>query len=447
MKLYLDPGYGGTDTGAQGNGMKEKDISLDIAKFIKKILEESYEDIEVKMSRTSDITKSLSQRTNEANRWGADFFLSIHCNSLNGAARGYEDFIYSSLSESAQASKYQGIIHAEVIKVNNLSDMGQKKADVHVLRETAMPALLTKNGFIDNPEDAALMKESLWRQKVAQGHVNGIVKAFNLKPLATDLPSDYKVIAGSFKSKEFADERVLYLLDKGVESLVVRTSIEGALWYRVQAGAFQDRAEAEKRLLEVKKAGIIGAFIFMDSTDSSSEDPNGYSIIGKTYLSPEQMNHYAKKINPNAINLGFYYNSFGEHYGVRGDIAFAQAMLETDFLRFTGDGKAGQNNFGGLSASGDDASAASFSSPKEGVLSHIQHLFAYASTKPFPPGYPLVDPRFHLVERGAAAAWKGLNGRWAVPGINYGESIINIYKSMVREALQDLEKVLNKVDM
>lgn len=95
MKLYLDPGHGGSDPGATGNGLKEKDIALDIALRIRNIILNEYENVQVRMSRSSDKTVSLSQRTNDANNWNADFFLSIHCNAANGSARGYEDFIYT----------------------------------------------------------------------------------------------------------------------------------------------------------------------------------------------------------------------------------------------------------------------------------------------------------------------------------------------------------------
>lgn len=83
MKLYLDPGHGGSDPGAQGNDLNEKDVTLDIALRLRNILLNDYENVEVRMSRTSDITKSLYERTNEANSWGADFYLSIHINSDN----------------------------------------------------------------------------------------------------------------------------------------------------------------------------------------------------------------------------------------------------------------------------------------------------------------------------------------------------------------------------
>jgi hypothetical protein len=57
----------------------------------------------------------------------------------------------------------------------------------------------------------------------------------------------------------------------------------------------------------------------------------GNSIQGQTFLSPEHMNLFVKTINPAALELGIYYLTLGEYYGIRGDIAFAQAMHETDW--------------------------------------------------------------------------------------------------------------------
>lgn len=270
MKLYLDPGHGGQDPGAQGHGLDEKDVTLSIALKIRSILQNDYENIEVKMSRSSDTTKSLSKRSSEANAWGADFYLAIHINSGSSSAQGYEDFIYNNLSSTSKSAQYQDIIHAEVLKMNQLKDRGQKTANFHVLRESNMPALLSENGFISNDHDAALMKQSSWIQKVAQGHVNGIAKAFGLKRKANDPPPKpdspdagtlFKVIAGSFQSKENADERVGKLKSKGIESFVDTTKISGETWYRVQAGAFSSREYAEDRLAEVNKAGVKDAFL------------------------------------------------------------------------------------------------------------------------------------------------------------------------------------------
>ncbi|CDQ41518.1 N-acetylmuramoyl-L-alanine amidase family protein [Virgibacillus salexigens] len=179
FKLYNDPGHGGSDPGAADNGIKEKDIVLKISKKITDILLNEYQDVQVKMSRTSDTYPTLTERTNEANAWGADLFLSVHNNA--GGGIGYEDYIHESLSSGSRTAKIQDDIHGEIMKVNGMRDRGQKKANFHVLRESDMPAVLTENGFIDNKGDSDKMKSQAWINDVARGHVNGIVKAFGLK--------------------------------------------------------------------------------------------------------------------------------------------------------------------------------------------------------------------------------------------------------------------------
>ncbi|GAA0595352.1 sporulation-specific N-acetylmuramoyl-L-alanine amidase [Virgibacillus siamensis] len=263
MKLYLDPGHGGSDPGARGNGIVGKEIVLDIARRIRDILTSDYNGVNVKMSRIGDKSVSLEERTNEANSWGADYFLSIHCNAFNGKAQGYEDYIHESLSDSSQTAAYQDVMHEKIIAVNRLRNRGQKKANFHVLRETVMPALLTENGFIDNEHDAALISDPSWRQTVAQGHVNGLASAFNLEP-KDDKKNLYKIIAGSFQSKDNAEERVDYLQSKGVEAFVYATMISDERWYRVQAGAFSNRKNATTRLKKVRNAGIKDAYILTE---------------------------------------------------------------------------------------------------------------------------------------------------------------------------------------
>lgn len=68
------------------------------------------------------------------------------------------------------------------MKVVNFADRGRKQANFHVLRESNMPAILTENGFIDTVADANKLKQASFIQAIAQGHVNGLVRAFNLVP-------------------------------------------------------------------------------------------------------------------------------------------------------------------------------------------------------------------------------------------------------------------------
>lgn len=178
VKIYVDAGHGGNDPGAQGNGLQEKNVTLQIAKKVQEYLGE-YSNATVKMSRTTDKTVSLAARTNEANAWGADYFLSIHINA--GGGTGYEDYIHNTLSDTSNTAKLRNTIHAEVVKLNNLGDRGKKKENLHVLRESSMPAMLSENGFIDTKADGDKMKNATWINNVARGHVNGLAKALGLQ--------------------------------------------------------------------------------------------------------------------------------------------------------------------------------------------------------------------------------------------------------------------------
>jgi len=184
-RIYVDAGHGGTDPGGMGNGLKEKDLTLKIALKIKGLLDK-YK-VDVRLSRTSDKTMSLSERTTDANNWKADYLLSVHINGYgdrdgdgDGDGYGYEDFIWDKLSDSSETAKLQDVMHKELKSLFS-KDRGAKKANFHMLRVSTMPAILTENGFIDRDDDAELLKSDAFLNKVAKAHVAGLVKAFNLK--------------------------------------------------------------------------------------------------------------------------------------------------------------------------------------------------------------------------------------------------------------------------
>ncbi len=110
--------------------------------------------------------------------------------------------------------------------------------------------------------------------------------------------------------------------------------------------------------------------------------------------------------------------------GVKAEILFAQAMLETGWLKFGGSVKAEQCNFGGIGAVNATAGGASFGDVRSGLRAQVQHLKAYASKEPL--NNPCVDPRFEKVKRGVAPCVEDLNGRWAVPGDGYGQRISSL---------------------
>lgn len=159
------------------------------------------------------------------------------------------------------------------------------------------------------------------------------------------------------------------------------------------------------------------------------------SISGSSTLNAQQMGDWVLLNNPapRLTNISIYqladlFLVTGRLEGIRGDIAFAQAIHETGYFKYGGDVLPSQNNYAGIGAVGGGAKGATFATPEEGVRAQIQHLKAYANTDPL--ATVKVDPRFDYVKRGIAPNWIDLNGKWAVPGVGYGEKILTIYESM-----------------
>lgn len=121
-------------------------------------------------------------------------------------------------------------------------------------------------------------------------------------------------------------------------------------------------------------------------------------------------------------------------YNIKPEVAFCQAMKETNFLKFGGDVKESQFNFAGLGAVGNSASGASFKNVTEGIRAHVQHLYAYADRNATLADNVCVDPRFQYVTKGCApyVEWLGqkenpVPGKGWATAEGYGYSIINDY--------------------
>lgn len=448
--LVLDPGHGGQDPGAIYQTLMEKVINLEMAKRVRDHLENRY-GVRIVMTREGDTTVSLEARTNLANSLNADYYCSIHYNA--GGGTGFESYRFNG-NVTNQDVAFQQTIHKEVAKVMtekyNRRDRGIKRANFHVLRETSMPAILLEVLFVDNEGDRALIRNDVFLKDISNAIAEGLAKALTLpKKTSTTI---YKVIAGSFKDRKNADARVLFLKEKKLDAFITQTTLNGAPYFRVQAGAFRERDNAERFAQEINRLGVE-AFILAETdgtppapTPPKPEPPKppppppvptptGFTIMGESVLKGEDLDAFVQKVNPNAPVLGEIYETIGKAYGVRGDVAYAQAIHETNYFRFTGMVKPEQNNYAGIGATGGSVSGASFETPEEGVLAHIQHLFAYASKDPLPEGYPKVDPRFDLVTRGIAYGWTDLNGRWAVPGEQYGQLILKIYERNLEDSI------------
>lgn len=163
-------------------------------------------------------------------------------------------------------------------------------------------------------------------------------------------------------------------------------------------------------------------------------------IVGKELLSAKQMGDFVLKYNPNPkIDIDIYelakiFLEEGETEGIRGDIAFCQSIKETGYFKYGGQVLPQQNNYAGIGALNNQAEGlgAWFKDPREGVRAQIQHLKGYATYENLKN--PCVDPRYDILKQvgilATASNWEDLNGKWAVPGKDYGQEIIKIYKSI-----------------
>jgi len=167
---------------------------------------------------------------------------------------------------------------------------------------------------------------------------------------------------------------------------------------------------------------------------------SGTKIMGAAVATADQMRAYIKAKNPKVaqrvLDMVPLYLSEGAAEGVRGDIAFAQSCLETGNFAFSDSAVTlEQNNFCGMGVTANGLKGNSFDTPQLGIRAQVQHLKAYASTKPLKNG--CIDPRFKYVARGCAEVveWLGQKenpqGKGWATGAGYGEKIITILKAIL----------------
>lgn len=172
MKIFIDPGHGGNDSGAVANGLREKDLVLDISLRQKELFEKLGH--QVKLSRTTDRYVSLSSRTSEANKWGADVFISNHINEGGGVGAEVWHSIYEDKGKQYATDVIMNL--SEIFKSRGTKIRKGRYGDYfYVIRATAMPAILNEFGFIDSIEDSRKLSKVDIRQKCAEAVVYGML--------------------------------------------------------------------------------------------------------------------------------------------------------------------------------------------------------------------------------------------------------------------------------
>ena len=217
LKVMIDPGHGGKDDGAAGrHGIREKQVSLNIAKKVKREVErisklQGYP-IELRLTRDEDFFIPLKERARMANEWGADMFVSVHLNSSPvSKARGFEVYFLSpeasdpeterlALKESEgqipsgkddvlsilsdvrttfhtnESAKFAEEMFSSISNKVLSNGRGVRQGPFTVLHGTNMPAILVEVGYVTHPEESSLLTKEAYLKRLASAISSGIIE-------------------------------------------------------------------------------------------------------------------------------------------------------------------------------------------------------------------------------------------------------------------------------
>lgn len=185
MRICIDAGhnYDKFDTGAVGNGLREQDVTFEIADKLKELLIKTNVGVTMTRAKLTDnvgvnAKDSINERARIANREKCDYFVSIHCNA--GGGTGTEVLIYGKGGKAEPLAKY---VNNRIVEHFGLKDRGIKvRPDLGVLRLTDMPAILVETAFIDHKKDAELLKNYV--NEFAEYIYKGICEFLGYEPIA-----------------------------------------------------------------------------------------------------------------------------------------------------------------------------------------------------------------------------------------------------------------------
>ena len=544
--IALDAGHGGVDSGAQGNGKSEADLTWKIMTACKNKLEAyGFKIVLARQQSGYYPSNDYLYRVQRCIDQGAQAFVSFHINSGSSGAHGAEVY-----APTANGTDYTQVSVELANKVmNNLAAMGltyrgvfqmevgDEFAVIRCAREQGIPGILIEHGFISNYGDVAnyfsddgcrRLGEADAAAIIAQfphpysidgisfsedmgrvgtsinigvnvvGKNNGLKYKFvwhksgmdwsddNWGIIGQDLtkPSvswilpkagNYEIYADVIDSNGYITSTSEYkVVNWSLESLDVSGDARCGKPVKLQAKVSGDASGLKYKFVWEKggwaKWGVAqqpsassscewtptepGDYtVYLDVIDGSGQKHmtrkvmvDGTPIMGKSSVSAESMakvftatgNAYPTHIysQKGAADISEFCEQVvnaASSEGVRPEVVFAQAMLETGWLQFGGSVSVDQCNFAGLGATDSQTKGASFDSVYQGLLAQTQHLKGYATTASLTN--TCVDTRYQvLVDRGllgVSPCLEDLNGLWAVPGDGYGQRISKLIDRLI----------------
>ena len=268
--VALDPGHGGTDSGASSNGLNEADVNWKIAQACKAELEK-YQNVRVYMTRTQNELPGLTERVRRAAEQGATVFVSIHINSAAAtSAHGAEVWYPNDSSYNKDAHMTGKELSQKILNeltALGLSDRGIKTKDTQTnskypdgsvrdyytvianARERGIPGIIVEHAFISNPEENKKLADDAFLRQLGQADARGIVKTFDLQKKGgawqqqADGTWKYQYTNGSYAVNTWVtDNKKQYWIDANGTMVTGVCAVEGKVYHFDSSGVLQTTA-------------------------------------------------------------------------------------------------------------------------------------------------------------------------------------------------------------
>lgn len=278
-KVFIDAGHGGTDPGALGYGYRESDLNLQVAKKVESKLKSK--GIDVKMSRSSDIFYSLSERAEMANDYGADAFVSIHQNSAEAkSANGIETYYNRNKEEDKPLSND---IQTQVISQTGANNRGVKNAEFTVLVKSKMISALVECGFITNELEVKKLSDSSYQDKLATGIANGIEEYLKSNVIIEEsqITATGKVVNADSLNVRKGPSISFDIIGKLSGGDKVKVIGESNGWYKIEYNGTYGY--------------VSGSYIELDSTEPDQDNKINFTDVSQDYWAYSQIQDFVKK--------------------------------------------------------------------------------------------------------------------------------------------------------
>ena len=217
--IAIDNGHGYNTPGKRvpDGSMREWEFNYAVAKYLKEELE--YQGFKTYMVSDTKEDTALRDRTNKANKANANLLISIHANAAGNTwstANGIETFAYKAKTIGDQVAQE---VQKELILATKLRNRGVKYNNLHITRESKMPSILIECGFMDNKEEAKLLKQDGYRRTCAKAICKGICNFYKITyKEASPSTTYFRVVAGSYSNRANAEAQLKLLEEKGIKN-------------------------------------------------------------------------------------------------------------------------------------------------------------------------------------------------------------------------------------